>query len=62
MIIRKLIKLRKFFAHCLLVSVLIKLRKFLIDDRNMQVFDDLFGGLREIVYFCRQIVSKMVYC
>ena len=22
---------------------------------NMQVFDDLFGGLREFVYFCRQI-------
>ena len=21
---------------------------------NMQVFDDLFGGLREFVYFCRQ--------
>ena len=29
---------------------------------NMQVFDDLFGGLREIVYFCRQIVSIIVYC
>ena len=28
----------------------------------MQVFDDLFGGLREFVYFCRQIVSKIVNC
>ena len=29
---------------------------------NMQVFDDLFGGLREFVYFCRRIVSKIVNC
>ena len=29
---------------------------------NMQVFGDLFGGLREIVYFCMQIVLKIVYC
>ena len=28
----------------------------------MQVFDDLFGGLREFVYFCRQIVLNIVYC
>ena len=28
----------------------------------MQVFDDLFGGLREFVYFCRRIVSKIVNC
>ena len=28
---------------------------------NMQVFGDLFGGLREFVYFCRQIVSKIEY-
>ena len=37
---------RELFAHCLLIAELIKLRKFLMDDRNMQVFDDLFGGMR----------------
>ena len=44
MIIRKLIKLRKFFAHCLLVSVLIKLRKFLIDDYSKKL-GEMFGGM-----------------
>ena len=46
LLIAELIKLRKFFTHCLSKEEFIKLRKFLMDDRNMQVFDDLFGGMR----------------
>ena len=44
MIIRKLIKLRKFFATCLLIAVLIKLRKFLMDDYSKKL-GEMFGGL-----------------